>query len=91
MNGIQYKSRNNQIISKILQREAKINQPYNNRLPSLNLSVPTQRNQIQKNQPYKQFRLTRYKNESKILGNELLNIKKKQLTFTTLNTLEETI
>ncbi|CAD8123259.1 unnamed protein product [Paramecium sonneborni] len=90
MNGIKHKSRNNQIISQILQREARMNRPSNNRLPSLNQSVHTQRNKIQTNQPYKQFRLTRYKNESKILGNQLLDIKKKQLTSTTLHTLEET-
>ncbi|CAD8203622.1 unnamed protein product [Paramecium pentaurelia] len=49
----------------------------------------TQKTQIQRNQPHKQFRLTIYKNESILFGTQLLDIKKKQLTSTTLHTLKE--
>ncbi|CAD8157740.1 unnamed protein product [Paramecium octaurelia] len=91
MNGNKSISRNNVLISQILQKEARMNRSCNNRLPSLYQSAPTQRNQIMTNQPYKQFRLTRYKNESKIFGNQILDIKKKQLTSTTLHTLEESL
>ncbi|CAK82732.1 unnamed protein product (macronuclear) [Paramecium tetraurelia] len=91
MNGNKGISRNNVLISQILQKEARINRSCNNRLPSLYQSARTQRNQIMTNQPYKQFRLTRYKNESKIFGNQILDIKKKQLTSTTLHTLEESL
>ncbi|CAD8075867.1 unnamed protein product [Paramecium primaurelia] len=91
MNGNKSISRNNEILSQILQKEARMNRSCNNRLPSLYQSARTQRNHIMTNQPYKQFRLTRYKNESKIFGMQILDIKKKQLTSTTLHTLDETL
>lgn len=38
--------RNNEIVSEIILKEARMNRSCNNRLPSLYYSAPTQRNQI---------------------------------------------
>ncbi|CAK66105.1 unnamed protein product (macronuclear) [Paramecium tetraurelia] len=91
MNGNKLKSRKNKIISQIIQQEARLNRSCNNRLPSIYQSARAQKIQVQISQPYKQFRLTRYKNESIPFGTQLLDIKKKQLTSTTLHTLEESL